>query len=162
MTNLKKRTEGFTIIEVMIVLVIAAVILLIVFLAVPALQRNSRNTQRRNDVAQLSSAVTEFTNNNSGKLPTTATNVTTINGLAKPGILTNGLKSEVVPIGAKANAIVINDNTAELVTGAKCADGTGGTVIGNAVVGPARSFVILYAVENSSGGAIPQCQESGA
>jgi prepilin-type N-terminal cleavage/methylation domain-containing protein len=47
--NLKKRNEGFTIIEVMIVLAIAGLIMLVVFLAVPALQRNSRNTQRNND-----------------------------------------------------------------------------------------------------------------
>jgi prepilin-type N-terminal cleavage/methylation domain-containing protein len=36
----QKRQQGFTIIEVLIVLAIAALILLIVFLAVPALQRN--------------------------------------------------------------------------------------------------------------------------
>ena len=42
----KKRAEGFTIIEVLIVLAIAGLILLVVFLAVPALQRNARNTQR--------------------------------------------------------------------------------------------------------------------
>lgn len=41
------NNQGFTIIEVMIVLVIAAVILLIVFIAVPQLQRNARNYQRK-------------------------------------------------------------------------------------------------------------------
>jgi prepilin-type N-terminal cleavage/methylation domain-containing protein len=50
MKKLLKNEQGFTIIEVMIVLVIAAVIMLIVFLAVPALQRNSRNT---NEFGQL-------------------------------------------------------------------------------------------------------------
>ena len=49
-----KREEGFTIIEVLIVLAIAGLILLIVFLAIPALQRNSRNTQRKNDSAGVS------------------------------------------------------------------------------------------------------------
>ena len=39
--------KGFTIIEVMIVLAIAGLIILIVFLAVPALQRNGRNTQQK-------------------------------------------------------------------------------------------------------------------
>ena len=48
--NLKKRNQGFTIIEVMIVLAIAGLIMLIVFLAVPALQRNQRNTARKQDV----------------------------------------------------------------------------------------------------------------
>ena len=71
MTNLKKKTDGFTIIEVMIVLVIAAVILLIVFLAVPALQRNSRNNQRKNDASRISSAMAEDASNSNGELATT-------------------------------------------------------------------------------------------
>jgi prepilin-type N-terminal cleavage/methylation domain-containing protein len=70
-TNLKKRTEGFTIIEVLIVLAIAGLIMLIVFLAVPALQRNSRNTQRRNDVQASLGSMQEVINNNNGKLPAT-------------------------------------------------------------------------------------------
>src|ERR1700743_2113940 len=65
----QKRQEGFTIIEVLIVLAIAALILLIVFLAVPALQRNARNTQRKNDVASLVSAISESVNNSNGQLP---------------------------------------------------------------------------------------------
>jgi prepilin-type N-terminal cleavage/methylation domain-containing protein len=75
-TNLKKSKaeseKGFTIIEVMIVLAIAGLILLIVFLAIPALQRNSRNTQRKTDVANTAGAVNEYVSNNSGKLPTSA------------------------------------------------------------------------------------------
>ncbi|MEO5627684.1 MAG: type II secretion system protein, partial [Candidatus Saccharimonadales bacterium] len=65
-----------TIIEVMIVLVIAAVILLIVFLAVPALQRNSRNTQKKNIAADLAAAVSEFTSNNNGTAPTVGSSAT--------------------------------------------------------------------------------------
>jgi prepilin-type N-terminal cleavage/methylation domain-containing protein len=62
-------SRGFTIIEVMIVLAIAGLIMLIVFLAVPAVQRNARNTQRKTDVAALLGGVSEYTNNNSGLLP---------------------------------------------------------------------------------------------
>jgi len=64
-----KREQGFTIIEVLIVLAIAALILLIVFLAVPSLQRNARNTQRRSDAANIGSAVANFASNASGSLP---------------------------------------------------------------------------------------------
>lgn len=67
--NLRKRNEGFTIIEVLIVLAIAGLILLVVFLAVPALQRNSRNTQVRNAANSVLSTVTEFVNNNNGQMP---------------------------------------------------------------------------------------------
>src|SRR5258706_16435394 len=69
-----KKEQGFTIIEVLIVLAIAGLIMLIVFLAVPALQRNSRNTQRKDDVARVGSAVQEFINNNNGTLPATTDN----------------------------------------------------------------------------------------
>src|SRR5437868_11299066 len=70
LTKLKKNNEkGFTIIEVMIVLAIAGLILLIVFLAVPALQRNAHNTSIKNDVAGLLGGVTEFVNNNDGTVP---------------------------------------------------------------------------------------------
>ncbi len=65
---LKRNEQGFTIIEVLIVLAIAGLILVIVFLAVPALQRNSRNTQRTNDAARTASAVNECLANNNGKI----------------------------------------------------------------------------------------------
>lgn len=64
-----KRDNGFTIIEVLIVLAIAGLIMLIVFLAVPALQRNARNTSRKSDAAGLASALSEYINNNDGQLP---------------------------------------------------------------------------------------------
>jgi prepilin-type N-terminal cleavage/methylation domain-containing protein len=65
----KPNSKGFTIIEVMIVLAIAGLILLIVFLAVPALQRNSRNTQRKNDAANISAGIGTYLSNNNGILP---------------------------------------------------------------------------------------------
>jgi prepilin-type N-terminal cleavage/methylation domain-containing protein len=70
---LQRKSEGFTIIEVMIVLAIAGLILLIVFLAVPALQRNAHNTSIKNDVSAVLGAVNEWSNNNNGaKLPASA------------------------------------------------------------------------------------------
>ena len=66
----KKRKDGFTIIEVMIVLAIAGLIMLIVFLAVPALQRTARNTQRKNDASAIAAAVANYIDNNGGTLPT--------------------------------------------------------------------------------------------
>ena len=67
---LTKNKQGFTIIEVMIVLAIAGLIVLVVFLAVPALQRNSRNTQRKQDVQAVLGAIQEWISlNGSNKLP---------------------------------------------------------------------------------------------
>jgi prepilin-type N-terminal cleavage/methylation domain-containing protein len=70
MLSKRNTLQGFTIIEVVLVLAIAGLIFLMVFIALPALQRNQRDTQRRQDYANLSSAVTGFTTNNNGKLPT--------------------------------------------------------------------------------------------
>ena len=64
-----KNNKGFTIIEVMIVLAIAGLIMLIVFLAVPALQRSARNTSRKEDAGRLASAVSTFVSNANGNLP---------------------------------------------------------------------------------------------
>src|SRR3979409_822497 len=67
--KLKQSNQGFTIIEVLIVLAIAALILLIVFLAVPALQRNSRNTSRRAEFGKLAASINEYVPNNGGATP---------------------------------------------------------------------------------------------
>lgn len=64
----KESKKGFTIIEVVLVLAIAGLIFLMVFIALPALQRNQRDTQRRNDYSMLSSAITTYSTNNGGKI----------------------------------------------------------------------------------------------
>ncbi len=64
--------KGFTIIEVVLVLAIAGLIFLMVFIALPALQRSQRDTQRRDDYAAISSAVTDWTTSHNGALPTAA------------------------------------------------------------------------------------------
>lgn len=53
--NLAKK--GFTIIEVVLVLAIAGLIFLMVFLALPVLQRSQRDTQRKQDVAMVATAL---------------------------------------------------------------------------------------------------------
>jgi prepilin-type N-terminal cleavage/methylation domain-containing protein len=65
----KNNKKGFTIIEVVLVLAIAGLIFLMVFIALPALQRSQRNTRRRQDMARIVSAVNDYQANNNGKLP---------------------------------------------------------------------------------------------
>ena len=65
-----RRTESaFTIIEVVLVLAIAGLIFLMVFIALPALQAAQRDTERKNDVAIIASAIIEYKKNNRGKAP---------------------------------------------------------------------------------------------
>ena len=68
-TAAREKEAGFTIVEVMIVLAIAGLILAIVFIAVPALQRNSRDSQRRADMSALQSAIATYVGNNNGQIP---------------------------------------------------------------------------------------------
>jgi prepilin-type N-terminal cleavage/methylation domain-containing protein len=66
----KNNQKGFTIIEVVLVLAIAALIFLMVFIALPALQRSQRDTQRKNDVSRLQTAIQNYQSSNRNKLPT--------------------------------------------------------------------------------------------
>ncbi len=61
--------QGFTIIEVVLVLAIAGLIFLMVFIALPALQRNQRDAQRRQDMSRLKDAIERYKVNNRGQLP---------------------------------------------------------------------------------------------
>lgn len=66
----KNKQNGFTIIEVVLVLAIAALIFLMVFIALPALQRSQRDTQRKNDLSRVQTALNNYQSNNRNKLPT--------------------------------------------------------------------------------------------
>lgn len=155
MKNLQKKQKGFTIIEVLIVLAIAGLIMLIVFMAVPALQRNSRNTQRKNDVSALLGAVNEYTSNNSGRMPTTAAQVLANAKLGYYSGVGNGQGQVELVTGVQP--ALPNDapnDRVKIVTGAKCA-ATGGATL----QGSARQVAVQYQVE-SSGNPVPTCQQS--
>ena len=70
--NKLQTKKGFTIIEVVLVLAIAGLIFLMVFLALPALQRSQRDTQRKNDLSRVQSAINSFQANRRGAIPTLA------------------------------------------------------------------------------------------
>jgi len=155
LSKTNKRQSGFTIIEVLIVLAIAGLIMLIVFLAVPALQRNARNSQRNRDVSALLGAMSEYVNNNNGTLPATAT-------LAAGTTTTIGASgTNTVPVslsyydGAKIsidNTTTTNNTTTDTVIIVE-----GATCNGNdATAGATRGYVALYKLENNA----KQCKSS--
>lgn len=76
MSKQELKQKGFTIIEVVLVLAIAALIFLMVFIALPALQRNQRDTQRRQDAGRFVSQLSSYATNNKGRVPTTAAELT--------------------------------------------------------------------------------------
>ena len=62
--QLSQPKAGFTIIEVVLVLAIAGLIFLMVFVALPALQRSQRDTQRRNDMSRVDTSLVQYQTNN--------------------------------------------------------------------------------------------------
>lgn len=105
-------------------LAIAGLIFLIVFLALPALQKSQRDTQRKNDVGRLISAVQSFQGNNRGNLPadmggpatmpdlfgTEASPSTYLNDFADPtgGWYTSNVQTSGVPSDATGGSAPTN------------------------------------------------------
>jgi prepilin-type N-terminal cleavage/methylation domain-containing protein len=154
----QKRQEGFTLIEVMIVLAIAGLILLVVFLAVPALQRNARNTTRREDAGNILAAVNEYVANNNGSLP---------GGVTGSGSsLTIGSSGNTVPVDMgyytySATNITVQAQSAYGTSNDTTTDTivilTGSTCNGNdPAPGSSRAVAILYTVEPDA----EQCRQS--
>ncbi|HMQ96094.1 MAG TPA: hypothetical protein PKD19_02635 [Candidatus Saccharibacteria bacterium] len=76
----KQSSTGFTIIEVVLVLAIAALIFLMVFVALPTLQRNQRDSERKTDAGIVSTAVTDFVSSNRRALKSDTTDQTSLQG----------------------------------------------------------------------------------
>ena len=64
-----RKKTGFTIIEVALVLAIAGLIFLMVFVALPQLQRQQRDSRRRDDILSFLETVKKYQTNNRGALP---------------------------------------------------------------------------------------------
>ncbi len=153
--KLQQRKEGFTIIEVLIVLAIAGLIMLVVFLAVPALQRNSRNTQYRNEASRILGAYNETSSNNAGSV--LAASVSTSASSDAETVLKAGNAKNIskLTIEAATGTTAPTLTDAVIRTGAKCSAANSATTS----AGSTRQVVILFQVE-TSGGTQAQCQEA--
>jgi prepilin-type N-terminal cleavage/methylation domain-containing protein len=145
-----KNQKGFTIIEVLIVLAIAGLIMLVVFLAVPALQRNSRNTQRRADVSGVLGAISETVANKNGS-PIDTGDLATIRSNVKLGYYI-----DTAVAAEDGSTAISNDADVETIViaiGGKC-DGSGSSETGSN-----RGVAILFSVETGESTPSEQCQE---
>ena len=84
MTSLKKRSEGFTIVELLIVIIIIGILATLVVVQFTNQQKKARDTKRKTDIGAIQTHLEAYYAEN-GKYPT-ATGVTTAN--------LKGLKSE--------------------------------------------------------------------
>jgi prepilin-type N-terminal cleavage/methylation domain-containing protein len=177
--NKHNKDQGFTIIEVMIVLAIAGMIIAIVLLAVPNLQRTARNTSRKNDAAAIAAAMSNFIDNNGGSFPSGLAVDSAPGGKSLDLCATSGWGTtysagsscsgnyETAKLGLyKPSAVTLyttstptaatiaDSNNVEIVTGYGCNSANTGL---SASTVP-QSAAILYALENSSG-VSTQCVE---
>lgn len=158
------RLKGFTIIEVVLVLAIASLIFLMVFLALPALQSGQRDAARKNDMAAVAQALTSYSSNNNGKLPTNATYTNTGSGYG-----TTGLGTYLSSVGSNTEKVIIqvkpatfpatstpNDGEILVYPGSSC--DAAGTTVGTYTIkaGTTRSYAIVTKLEG--GGGVAYCQ----
>ena len=115
MTKQQIKDRGFTIIEVVLVLAIAALIFLMVFIALPALQASQRDTARKSDVSIVSAAYNSALSNNRGG---TAVNQDVlrrfVNGVSENTSIDN------INIADFSGQITVNDAQIIVVLGARC------------------------------------------
>ncbi len=131
-----KIQQGFTIIEVIIVLVIAAIIMLAVFLVVPQLNRSQRNSRNQDNARRALTGATQFSANNNGTAPTTSLNITDITGAMKIGGTNTDAVVGVIA-GISGGSTTTNKvGNISVYTNAKCSGSTQGILStgGTAVV----------------------------
>lgn len=150
------KSKGFTIIEVMIVLAIVAFIMLALFLAVPALNRSRNNTAIKSDAASLAAALTEYVNNNNGRLPAnTGVFDNSVAKLWNPSFFTNSPTNIKYVANTVASAVTAPTGIDSVNLGAFSVCETT-TNLGVAAGASARGVVIVYNIQ-TAGGTSPQC-----
>ncbi len=151
-----KSTNGFTIIEVVLVLAIAGLIFLMVFIALPALQKGQRDAQRKDDLSRINTQINNYSSSNRGKIPTTGgintfvqkylggtSGATTGSEYMDPStssgytFITTGEPTQG-QIAYQTNALCGPDGTA----------GTSSTTTLDGVTPTARSYVLRVSLEN--------------
>lgn len=160
MSRQQLKQRGFTIIEVVLVLAIAALIFLMVFIALPALQRNQRDQARKEVLGKVTSAVTTYQSNKRSAQPPS--------GADLKGYVDGGDANKVSGehntafAGTDSDTLIDNNyvlhvssytaggigqadtNVVQVITGAKCDPETSS----KAVVGSARNAAVILVMEN--------------
>lgn len=72
-----KEQKGFTLIEIIIVLAIAALIILVVLQAVAGAQKSQRDNTRKQEGSRIVSYLTQWASNNGGKYPAATDTINT-------------------------------------------------------------------------------------
>ena len=150
-----RKQQGFTIIEVVLVLAIAGLIFLMVFIALPALQRGQRDNGRKNDVSTVASAVNTFRSNNKATL-------TGMDSAKIQGYIDKLTQFDVtqVTVGTPASPVTTATDSIVIIIGAKCGGaGSTPTQVTYTATGSTRQAAILTGLENNGSTVVGYCQD---
>ena len=150
----KLDKKGFTIIEVLIVLAIVGLIMLVVFLAVPALRRNSSNTARTSDANLLISNINECLTNKNGVV----SSCDTVAELQSAGVYDAAKFSQLTDVSFAASLTAAAPAESMRASFAKKCNATADDF--DTTAGSARQFAVVFEVESASGGAVLRCVSS--
>ena len=132
MSKQELKQKGFTIIEVVLVLAIAALIFLMVFIALPALQRNQRDGARKEVVGKVTSAITTYQSNKRGIQPGSGADLKGyVDGV---DVAAEAVKGDKGNYSSSTSDTLVDNNYAITVSGA--------TVPGDGAVGSADTNVV--------------------
>lgn len=121
-----RAKEGFTIIEVIIVLVIGAVIMLAVFLVVPQLQRTQRNSRQQDNARRILTAIQQYASNNNNTFPTPAQALQTAGTVTNP-VGNVDLTSSNISTGTAGTTVVpASVGNMAIINGAICSTSAAG------------------------------------
>ena len=168
--NVQQKAKGFTIIEVVLVLAIAGLIFLMVFIALPALQRSQRDSARKNEVSAVGSAIGSYMSNNRNAQPSATKIMEYITGTTGSTTLESGTKVIVAATsyaqGGSATrnltaalgqsgttATTLYDDEIKVWFGFKC-----GASNNEVVKGTTKQAAITVAVESGPANGSPYCQ----
>jgi type IV pilus assembly protein PilA len=154
--NARTNTKGFTIIEVVLVLAIAALIFLMVFVALPALNRGQANTARKSDVSTIAAAINTYRTNNNGDLPSDYGDLGSyVDKLSQLEFddQTSFQTGAGATMGSDDGARKANLDKVQVVLEAKCSGQT-------TISGSSRQAAVQTVVETSAGKYTTFCQDS--
>lgn len=169
--NVQQKTKGFTIIEVVLVLAIAGLIFLMVFIALPALQRSQRDSARKSEVGTVVSSIQSYMSNNRNRTPnalqitqyvTGSTGATTLESGTTISVPT-AQTSPTVPLtaditGDGSGATVLAQDQIKVYYGYKCSiDANNNTIIAK---GTTKQAAVAVALESGPANGTVYCQNN--
>jgi prepilin-type N-terminal cleavage/methylation domain-containing protein len=154
-----KQQKGFTIIEVVLVLAIAGLIFLMVFVALPSLQKGQKDAQRKQDLARISTQITNYVTNTRGAVPKDANSLGNfVRGYLKGDSATVAGEEYKDPNGElykiQYGVVPTELNTIGYQAKSSCADDGSGTFKQS---NAARDFALTIKLENQEA---PYCVDS--